>query len=113
MDEPIGNPMLPGGEDMKHAPDISPNKLNPRNQKAEVTKGNAEVETPWETSHQITRKNGPHWETHHANSSGLPGQKTWEAKKAQRGGDNGPEQRTDPWPGMNTPDHTDATQSYT
>lgn len=111
--EPIGKPTLPGGEGLKHAPDISPNKLTSKTIKAEKTKGQASVETPWEGSHETTGKGSAHWQAHHANPAGLPGQTTWQHRNAKRGGDSGPEQRTDPWPGMNTHDGTDQKQSYT
>lgn len=108
----IGKPILPGGEGMKHAPDVSPKKLNPKVSGAEGSLGKAGVETPWESTHQITRPNGPHWETHPQNSQGLRGQTTWEHKGAQRGNKAGPKQRTDPWVDMNSRDGSDQNQGY-
>lgn len=84
-------------------PDVSSKKMPPRVQKADKSLGDAEVETPWQNSHQITKPGGPHWQTHHQNSQGLAGQTTWEHKGAKRGNDAGPEERENPWNGIRTP----------
>lgn len=94
-------------------PDVSSVKMPPRVIKADKALGNAEVETPWANSHQITKKGGPHWQNHHQNSQGLPGQTTWQHKGSKRGNDAGPEQRENPWSGLNTPNTDNPTSEAT
>jgi len=84
-------------------PDTSSVKLPPRVTKADNALGSANVGTPWQNSHQITKKGGPHWQSHSQNSQGLTGQADWQHKGAKRGGDAGPIQRDNPWSGMNQP----------
>src|SRR5512135_1722015 len=84
-------------------PDVSSKKMPPRIKKADDSLGSAGVGTPWEASHQITKPGGPHFQTHSQNSQGLAGQVDWQHKGAKRGGDEGPDQRTNPWNGINTP----------
>jgi hypothetical protein len=76
---------------------VSDQDVNPRTSKADRAIGDAGVDTPWQASHQITKKGGPHWQAHHQNSQGLNGQTTWEHKGAERGNKEGPKQRMNPY----------------
>lgn len=75
---------------------------NPRITKGDKAIGDAGVETPWRNSHQITKPGGsPVWQAQSYNSQGRDGQTDWQHKGAERGDTEGPQQRVNPWAGLN------------
>lgn len=84
--------------------------VNERIVKAVEASGNedkhTEKDSSWVNSHESNEGKKPGWET---KAEGKP---EWEAREEKRGGTEGPDQRQNPWYGLNTDKTNALNQSY-